>query len=95
MKLQGRRSECAVLDELVGAVRSGESRTLALVGEPGVGKTALLEYLAGHASGCRIARVGGDESELELAFSGLHLLCAPMLDRIPPPQRDALPTAFG
>ena len=69
-----------------------------LVGEPGAGKTALLDYLAGRASGCRVERVAGIQSEMELAFAGLQQLCAPMLDRVeglPVPQRDALRTAFG
>jgi DNA-binding CsgD family transcriptional regulator/tetratricopeptide (TPR) repeat protein len=69
-----------------------------LRGEAGVGKTALLEYLAKRASGCRIARAAGVESEMELAFAGLQQLCGPMLerlDRLPVPQRDALATAFG
>ena len=67
-------------------------------GEPGVGKTVLLDYLAGRASGCRIARAVGVQSEMELAFAGLHQLCAPMLDHaesLPVPQRGALRTAFG
>ena len=69
-------------------------------GEPGVGKSVLLDYLAGRASGsgCRVARAVGVQSEMELAFAGLHQLCAPMLGhvaRIPVPQRDALRTAFG
>jgi DNA-binding CsgD family transcriptional regulator len=67
-------------------------------GEPGVGKTVLLDYLAGRASGCRVARAAGVQSEMELAFAGLHQLCAPMLDHaesLPVPQRDALRTAFG
>ena len=67
-------------------------------GEPGVGKTALLEYVVEQASGCRVARAAGVQSEMELAFAGLHQLCAPMLDRLerlPVPQRDALRTAFG
>ncbi len=80
------------------SVRAGRSRVLVLRGEAGIGKSALLDHAARTASGFRIARVGGDESEVELAFAGLHLLCAPMLDhlgRIPAPQRDALATAFG
>jgi DNA-binding CsgD family transcriptional regulator len=97
--LTGRHTECGVLDELVEAVRhAGESRPLVVHGEAGVGKTALLEYLACHASGCRVARASGVQSEMELAFAGLHQLCAPMLDRLealPAPQRDALRTAFG
>jgi DNA-binding CsgD family transcriptional regulator len=96
--LTDRRAERRVLDELVEAVRAGESRALVVHGEPGVGKTALLDYLAGHASGCRVARTAGVESEAELAFAALHQLCAPMLDRLdglPVPQRDALRTAFG
>ena len=79
-------------------MRSGQSRVLVLRGEAGTGKTALLEYLLERASGCRIARAAGVESEMELAFSGLHQLCAPMLDRLghlPGPQGDALGTAFG
>ncbi len=83
-----------------GAVRAGESRVLVVCGEPGVGKTVLLEYLAGRASGagCRVAHATGVQSEMELAFAGLHQLCAPMLnraERLPVPQRDALRTAFG
>ena len=93
-----RRAECAVLDRLVAAVRAGQSRVLVVRGEPGVGKTALLDYLAGQAAGCRVVRAAGVQSEMELAFAGLHQLCAPMLDRLerlPAPQRDALRTVFG
>src|SRR5436305_13194610 len=96
--LTDRHAECDVLGRLVAAVRAGESRALVVHGEPGVGKTALLEYLAGQASGCRVVHAGGVQSEMELAFAGLHQLCAPMLDRLerlPAPQRDALATAFG
>ena len=96
--LTGRRAECGVLDRLVEAVQAGESRALVAVGEPGVGKTALLEYLAGRAPGCQVARASGVQSEMELAFAGLHQLCAPMLGRagqLPVPQRDALRIAFG
>ncbi len=85
--LMGRRAECGVLDGLLTAVRAGESRALVVHGEPGVGKTALLEYLAGRATGCRVLRV-----------AGVHQLCAPLLDRLgvlPEPQRKALRTAFG
>jgi DNA-binding CsgD family transcriptional regulator len=67
-------------------------------GEPGVGKTALLDYLVEHASGCRVARVAGVQSEMEFAFAGLHQLLTPMLgrlERLPAPQRAALRTAFG
>src|SRR5882672_1633963 len=96
--LQGRRGECGLLDRLLAAVRAGESRALVVRGEPGVGKTALLDYMVERASGCRVARAAGVQSEMELAFAGLHQLCAPMLDRLerlPAPQRDALRTAFG
>ena len=63
-----------------------------------MGKTALLEYLVEHASGCRVARAVGIQSEMELAFAGVHQLLTPMLDRLerlPGPQGDALRTAFG
>jgi DNA-binding CsgD family transcriptional regulator len=97
-ELTGRDAERRLLDRLVEAVRAGESRALVVHGEPGVGKTALLEYLGGSAPGCRIERAAGVQSEMELAFAGLHQLCAPMLDRleaVPAPQREALRTAFG
>jgi DNA-binding CsgD family transcriptional regulator len=83
---------------LVASTRAGQSQVLVLRGEAGVGKSALVEYLVGRAAGCRIARATGVESEMELAFAGLHQLCAPMmghLDRLPGPQRDALSVAFG
>ena len=91
-ELWGRRRECDVLDRLLDAVRGGAGRALVVRGEPGVGKTALLDYLAEHASGCRVARVAGVESEMELAYAGLHQLLTPMLDRLerlPGPQREA------
>jgi DNA-binding CsgD family transcriptional regulator len=96
--LTGRRSECDALDRLIEAVRAGQSRALVARGEPGVGKTALLEYVVEQAAGCRVLRAAGVQSEMELAYAGLHQLLAPMLDRLerlPAPQRDALRTAFG
>jgi AAA ATPase-like protein len=98
--LTDRRSERGQLDRLIETVRAGQSRALVVRGEPGVGKTVLLDYLARRASaeGCRVARAAGVQTEMELAFAGLHQLCAPMLNhgrRLPIPQRDALQTAFG
>src|SRR3954452_20104354 len=96
--LVNRLGECEVLDGLVEAVRLGKSQALVVCGEPGVGKTALLEYLVGRASACRVIRIAGVQSEMELAFAGLHQLCAPLLGRdeaLPGPQREALRTAFG
>src|SRR2546423_4444271 len=96
--LRGRLTERAGFDRLLDALRRGESGVLVVRGEPGVGKTALLDYAVGSASGIRVARTAGVESEMELAFAALHQLCAPMLDRLdrlPNPQRDALATAFG
>ncbi|MGW0198017.1 ATP-binding protein [Nonomuraea sp. NPDC003201] len=98
LQLRGRQIECETLDQLVATVQAGRSSVLVLRGEAGIGKTALLEYARGSASGCRVARAAGVESEMELAFGGLHQLCAPFLDRLgrlPEPQRDALGTAFG
>ena len=96
--LRGRTSECALLDDLVSAIRRGESRSVVLRGEAGIGKTALLEYLVTSASDLRVVRAVGVESEMELAFASLHQLCAPLLDRIeelPAPQCRALETVFG
>jgi len=97
-RLRGRRSECEALDRLLSEVRAGQSRAVVLRGEAGVGKTALVQYLVERASGCRVARAAGVESEMELAFAGLQQLCAPFLnrlERLPGPQRNALGTAFG
>jgi DNA-binding CsgD family transcriptional regulator len=96
--LVDRDSEREVLERVVAGVRAGQSRVLVVRGEAGVGKTALLRHLSAAADGCRVARAAGVESEMELAFAGLHALCAPMLHRVkdlPEPQRDALATAFG
>ena len=96
--LLDRMRERGLLEALVAGVRAGQSRVLVVRGEAGVGKTALLGHLSAAAEGCRIARASGVESEMELAFAGLHALSAPMLDRLghlPGPQRDALSTAFG
>ena len=98
LDLRGRRTERAALDRLLAEVRAGQSRVLVLRGEAGVGKTALLDYLHEQASGFRVARAVGVESEMELAFAGLHQLCTPMLSKLaglPGPQRDALGTVFG
>ena len=98
MKLIDRHAERGVLDGLLEAIHAGESRALIVSGEPGVGETALLEYLSEQASGCHLARAAGVQSEMELPFAGLHQLCAPMLGNLPHlplPQREALRTAFG
>ncbi len=96
--LRGRGRECAVLGGLIEGVRRGHSAALVLLGEAGVGKTALLRYAIGSAPDLRVVRAVGVESEMELAFAALHQLCRPMLGRLehlPGPQRDALETAFG
>jgi predicted ATPase len=97
-RLTDRRTEREVLDRLLDAVRAGQSRALVVHGEPGVGKTALLEYLTERAADCRVVTVAGVQSEAELAFAGLYQLCVPLLDRLealPGPQREAVRTAFG
>src|ERR1700754_4975394 len=93
-----RREEREAQGELLWAVRGGRSGVLVVYGEAGVGKTALVESAISCASGFRVLRSVGVESEMELAFAALQQLCAPMLDRLdrlPPPQRDALGVAFG
>ncbi|MEU4659703.1 AAA family ATPase [Streptomyces sp. NPDC023723] len=96
--MRGRRRERDALEALVAEVAAGRSAVLILRGDAGIGKSALLDHLAARAAKYRVARGAGAESEMELPFAGLHQLCAPFLDRagcLPPPQRDALATAFG
>ncbi len=96
--LLGRHRECDALDRLVTDVLAGTSRVLVLRGDPGVGKSALLGYLTERVSAWRVVSAVGVESEMELAYSGLHQLCAPLmgyLERLPTPQHDALETVFG
>ncbi len=96
--LWGRGQQCGALDRLLADVRAGRSRVLAVRGEPGIGKTALLGYAADAAPDFRVARAEGVESEMELPYAALQQLCGRMLDRLdrlPGPQRDALGVAFG
>ena len=88
--LRGRSSERLALDGLVTGVRAGRSQAMVLRGERGIGKSALMDYVAGAGTACRVARVVGVESEMELAFAGLHQLCSPLLkhmERLATPQR--------
>jgi DNA-binding CsgD family transcriptional regulator/tetratricopeptide (TPR) repeat protein len=97
-RLRGRAGECALLDDLASAIRRGQSRSMVLRGEAGIGKTALLDYLTASASDLAVVRAVGVESEMELAYASLHQLCVPLLDRlnrIPAPQRHALGIVFG
>ncbi len=98
MVLLNRYAERAALGRLLDAARAGQSGVLVVRGVPGIGKTALLEDAIESATGFRVARIVGVESEMELAFAALQQLCGPMLDRadrLPAPQRDALGVAFG
>ena len=94
----GRAGECARLDQVLRGARQGLSGVLVIRGEPGVGKTSLLEYAAAAAPDFQLARVGGVESEMEFSFAALHQLLRPGLpaaEELPPPQRTALRLAFG
>jgi DNA-binding CsgD family transcriptional regulator len=96
--LLGRERERAALDRLVEAARDGNGGALVVHGEPGVGKTALLEDSVEKATTLRIVRSAGVEGEMELPFAAAQQLCAPILglaERLPRPQRDALDVAFG
>jgi len=98
--LLDRRGERAAVDRVLDRARAGNSAVLVVRGEPGIGKTVLLDYAASRASASdlRVVRAWGVESEMELAFAGLHQLCVPLLGRLeqlPKPQRDALAVAFG
>jgi predicted ATPase len=96
--LRGRAKECALLDDVVAAIRRGESQSLVLRGEAGIGKTALLDHLIASASELTVVRAVGVESEMELVYASVHQLCGPLLDRLerlPVPQRQALEVVFG
>jgi DNA-binding CsgD family transcriptional regulator/tetratricopeptide (TPR) repeat protein len=96
--LLGRGPDCAEMSGLTQAIREGRSRSLVIVGDPGVGKTTLLRYARSRAHGVRIVAVAGVESEARLGFATLHRLLLPFLpaaERLPPPQRDALLRTFG
>jgi DNA-binding CsgD family transcriptional regulator len=98
LRIHGREAECGRLAKLVDGVRGGGSAVLVVRGEPGTGKTALLDFTAGLATDLAVVRAAGAESETELAFGGLHRLCGTMLDLLgglPDPQREALEIAFG
>jgi DNA-binding CsgD family transcriptional regulator len=95
---RGRAGERRILDRLLDDARDGQRGVLVIRGEAGVGKSALLRYAARQAAGFRIAEIAGVESEMELAYAGLHQLCSPMLgvvDALPEPQQRALRVAFG
>ena len=80
--MRGRADECVLLDGLVAAVCRGESRSLVLRGEAGIGKTALLQYLIESASELTVVRAVGVKSEMELAFAGLHPPALGARDRV-------------
>ena len=91
--LLGRRREREVLDRLLEAARGGHGGVLVVHGEPGVGKTALLEYAVEAGREFRVVRTLGVEEEMELPYAALQQLCSPLLElleRLPQPQRDAL-----
>src|SRR3954469_1785190 len=96
--LRGRAPECRRIETLVAGTAAGASGVLVLRGEPGIGKTALLEHAAQTAGSATVLRVRGVESEVEVAFAGLHELLRPVLGelgRLPAPQRGALEAALG
>src|SRR5260370_41047287 len=98
VQLLGRRRERDVLDRVLEAARDGHGGVLALFGEPGVGKTALLDYAVEAAGDFRIARTVGGGAEMELAFAALQQLCSPgleLIESLPEPPRDALKRALG
>ncbi len=98
MELVDRRIECSLLTGLLRDVRAGNSRVLVVDGDPGVGKSALMDYVARQVPDFRLIHAAGAESEMELPYATLHQLCNPVLDRLdrlPAPQRDALRAAFG
>ena len=96
--LRGRNEQCRLIDALIAEARSGRSRVMVLRGEPGIGKSALMQYAAETGPDFHVARADGVESEMELPYAAVHQLCRPMLDhldRLPEPQAAALRIAFG
>ena len=96
--LVGRDAELERLEELLATVRAGGSSALVVRGEPGVGKSALLEQLVATASRFQVISAVGVEGEVDLPYAGLHQLCRSLMDTIgalPQPQSDALRVAFG
>ena len=96
--LVGRSSELEALAEVIDRVRSGGSASLVIRGEPGVGKTVLLDELVNRAHDFRVIRTEGIESEFQLDYAALHRAVLPFMDqidRLPTPQREALQAAFG
>jgi DNA-binding CsgD family transcriptional regulator len=96
--LLGRTNERLALDRTLDRAREGDGAVLALVGEPGIGKTALLDYAAERAAGMRVLRSRGIESEAVIPFAGLAELLRPVLgalERIPRPQASALSGALA
>src|SRR5829696_3914783 len=97
-RLLGRQRERDALERLLDAAREGHGGVLVVHGQPGIGKTAVLEYAVKAASDFRIARTVGAEGETELPFAALQQLCSPSLDlieRLPDPQREAFEVALG
>jgi DNA-binding CsgD family transcriptional regulator len=98
VQLLGRQRERDVLDRVLEAARDGRGGVLALYGEPGVGKTALLDHAIDAGADFQVVRAVGVEGEMELAFAALQQLCSPSLDlmeRLPDPQREAFEVALG
>ena len=98
MRLFGRELETRRIDWLLDSARVGRSGVLILRGEPGVGKTALLDYTAEAGADFTVVRAVGVEGEMELAFAAVQQLCSPslhLMERLPEPQRVALEVALG
>lgn len=96
--LLGRASEQRRIAELIDAARHGHSGAVVIRGEAGIGKTALLVDASAQCPDFRVTRITGAESEMELAYAAIQLLCAPLkdfFDRLPVPQRGALNVALG
>ena len=95
---RGRAHELGVLNDLLGAVRRGQSQSLVIQGEPGIGKSALLNSVVDAAQDFTVIQAGGSESERGLPFAALQQLITPLLEyqpRLPEPQREALSVALG
>ena len=97
LALVGRERECSAIDGALERALGGEAGALVVRGQPGIGKSTLLEYATAAASEMTVLRATGVEAEADIAFAGLYGLVRPVLDKLdelPGTQRGVLAGAL-